>query len=165
MKKLKNLIHISISGIVQSNEKCIIFLSLGELSRDFFSSKYGFNFLNVLIGKSYLSITIDRKTGKAIDTFYSHTESIKKHNGSDIDANFFLNKKNEIISGIIFTEASVDEEYNTENTFLFLNPFAKNKITIKDFKSLIYWKNNKDMEYIPRYKGKNLWYKFKNNIF
>ena len=112
-----------------------------------------------------MSISIDRMTGKAIDTFYSHTENIKKHNGSDIDANFFLNKDNENISGILFTGANIDEDYNAENTFLFLNPFAKNKIRVKDFNSLVYWKSNKDMEYIPRYKGKNLWYKFNNKFF
>lgn len=112
-----------------------------------------------------MSISIDRMTGKAIDTFYSHTENIKKHNGSDIDANFFLNKDNENISGILFTGANIDEEYNTENTFLFMNPFAKNIIRVKDFNSLVYWKTNKNMEYIPRYKGKSLWYKFNNKFF
>ena len=110
-------------------------------------------------------MSIDRITGKVIDTFYTHVENIKKHNGSNIDANFFLNKENENISGILFTCANIDEDYDKSNTFLFLNPFAKKKIKIKDFNRIVYWNSNRNAEYIPRYKGKSLWYKFTNKFF
>ena len=160
MKNLKNSKIILTSGILQKNEPCIIFISLGDISQDFFSDKYGFNFLNVLVGKSHLTLKIDRNTNKLIGSFYSHVENIKKQNGSLINANFFINIDNQHISGILFTDAYMCDLYNKNNTFLFLNPYATNKIKVKDFKDLIYWKSNCAMEYIPRYKGNNLWHNF-----
>ena len=92
-----------------------------------------------------------------IESFYSHVDTIKKHNGSYIDANFFVKKENKHISGIVFSDASVFDLYDCSNTFLFLNPYAENKIKVKDFKNMIYWKVNCKNEYIPRKNGKNLW--------
>ena len=106
-----------------------------------------------------MTLEIDRNTNTVIRSFYSHVETIKKQNGSPIDANFFVDKNNEHISGILFTEAYICDLYNKDNTFLFLNPYAKNKIKVSDFRDLVYWKANHNMEYIPRYKGKNLWHK------
>ena len=107
-----------------------------------------------MIGKGDLSLVIEQKTNKLLDTFYLHTNIIKKHNGSLIDSNFFINNKN--ISGVLFSSVTTNEDYNYKNTFLFLNPFANNRIKIKDFKDIIYWNNNKNHEYIPRCKGKKI---------
>ena len=153
-----------ILGIIKKDEPCIIFISLGDIAQDFLGEKYGFDFLNVLVGKSHLTLRIDRNTNKFIDSYYSHVETIKKQNGSLIDANFFVDVNNKHISGILFTDAYICDLYNKDNTFLFLNPYAINKIKVKDFSNLIYWKANSNMEYIPRYKGKNLWKRFKNNF-
>lgn len=129
--------------------------------KTFFHGEYGFELLNILVGKSHLALKIDSKTNKSIGSYYTHVENIKKQNGSAINANFFVNKKNEHISGIIFTDAYICDLYNKDNTFLFLNPYAINKIKVSDFRDLIYWKENRNMEYIPRYRGKNLWHKIK----
>ena len=153
-----------IPGIVKKYEPCIIFISLGDIAPDFFSGKYGFDFLNVLIGKSHLTLRIDKNSNKLIDSYYSHVEKIKKQNGSLIDANFFTDINNEHISGILFTDAYICDLYNKDNTFLFLNPYANNKVKVKDFSDLIYWKGNSNMEYIPRYRGYNLWNQFKNKF-
>lgn len=150
---------------MKKDEVCIIFISLGDIAQDFFSGKYGFDFLNILIGKSHLTLRIDKNTNKFIDSYYSHVDTIKKQNGSPIDANFFVNADNRHISAILFTDAYICDVYNKENTFLFLNPYAINKVKVKDFNDLIYWKGNNDREYIPRYRGKNLWNQFKNKFY
>ena len=147
-------------GVINSNEPCIIFISLGDIAPDFFSGKYGFDFLNVLIGKSHLTLQLDKDKNEVVESFYSHVQEIRKHNGALIDANFFLNKDNEHISAILFSDACIGELYDKENTFLFVNPYAINKVNVKDFENIVYWRKNSRMEYIPRYKGKNLW----NNI-
>lgn len=146
-------------GIIEEDEKCIIFLSLGELSIDFFSGKYGFDFLDILIGKGNKTIRIDDKTCRGTNTFYLHEAYIYKHNGSEINANFFNAIDNTHISGIIFTDADMNEFYNLKNTYLFINPFADKKINVKDFRNLIYWKKNNKNEYIPRCNGKDYWHK------
>ena len=146
-------------GIIKQNEKCIIFVSLGELYIDFFSGKYGFDFLDILIGKGKKTIRIDSKTSEYKESFYKHEDFIYKHNGKEIDANFFNNKNNTHISGILFTDADMNEFYNSKNTYLFLNPYADKKIKVKDFKNLVYWKINSKNEYIPRYNGKDYWKK------
>lgn len=62
--------------------------------------------------------------------------------------NFFNPKSNNFISAIIYNTASWDEKYSEENTVLFLNPYAKNKITVEDFKNMKCWiYNNKGKEY------------------
>lgn len=153
-----------IIGIVKKDEACIIFISLGDIAQDFFSGKYGFDFLNVLIGKSHLTLRIDKNTNKFIDSYYSHVDTIKKQNGLSIDANFFVNTDNKHVSAILFTDAYICDLYDTNNTFLFVNPYAINKVKVKDFSDLIYWKGNNDMEYIPRYRGNNLWHQFRNKF-
>ena len=149
-------------GVIKSNEPCIIFISLGDIASDFFSGKYGFNFLDILIGKSHLTLQLDKKGNKVVGSFYNHVEEIMKHNGSRIDANFFVNSQNEHISAIIFTDAYIIDKYDNKNTYLFLNPYATNKIKLSDFKNIVYWKANSKLEYIPRYNGKNLWQNIKN---
>ena len=144
-------------GIIGENERCVIFISLGELCIDFFSGKYGVDFLDILIGKGNKTIRIDNKTGNFVETFYKHKEYIYKHNGKKINANFFNSTENIYISGIIFTDADTNEFYSYQNTYLFLNPYANKKIKVKDFKDLIYWKKNNKNEYIPRHNGKDYW--------
>lgn len=146
-------------GIIKKDEKCIIFISLGDIAEDFFSGQYGFELLNVLIGKGQLTLKIDKNTNQFVEGYYRHVDTIKKQNNAHIDANFFINEENQHVSAVLFTDASTCELYDTGNTFLFLNPYATNKVKVKDFPNLVYWRGNKNMEYIPRYKGKNLWNK------
>ena len=79
------------------------------------------------------------------------------HNNKPIDANFLMHGTNKNVSGVIFTSANMNELYTTENTYIFLNPFARNQIKVKDFWDFYYWRVNKNKEYIPRYRRKNLW--------
>jgi len=138
-------------GIIKQNECAIIFISLGELNIEFNAGDYGMNILEVLIGKGCLCITFDRHKEKFVDSYYQHIENIQKNNGKkiiDISANFF-NSENINISGIIFSTAPIYEQYDFNNTFLFLNPFAKNQINVKDFNDIIYWQIIENDEYVP----------------
>lgn len=108
-----------IIGIVKKDDKCIIFVSLGSISQDFFSGTFGFEFLSILIGKGCLALQIDKETNKCIKKEYTHITDIKKYNGSEINANFFVNEKNDHISAIIFTDANICDFYDKNNTFIF----------------------------------------------
>ena len=62
----------------------VLFLFHQEIQlKTFFHGKYGFEILNVLVGKSHLTLKIDKNTNKFIGSFYSHVENIKKQNGSE----------------------------------------------------------------------------------
>lgn len=137
----------------------MIFLGLGNLTYGTFAGKYGFMLNKILFGVGCDVLTFDRKTNKIMGTEYSHNISINNHNGSSIDCNIFINHDYSCVSGILFTFATLDEHYNKDNTFLFINPFSKNKIFANRFKELIYWKSYKKdgvLKYYPRFNGKNL---------
>lgn len=150
--------HI-LDGSIEKNKSYIIFLGLGNLTYGTFAGKYGFILNKILFGVGHDVLSIDRKTNKFIETKYSHNISINNHNGSSIDCNIFTNPDYSCVSGILFTFATLDEHYTKDNTFLFINPFAQNKIFANRFKDLIYWKSYKEVDelkYYPRYNGKNL---------
>lgn len=145
--------------VIKPGEHAILFISLGELNVDFYAGKYGKEFLEVLIGKGPLCYVFDKATKKLIGSYWKHNKYIKKNKGEktvDIDAIFF-NENNSEIAGIILSTASVYEKYDMNNTFLFLNPYAKSPIDTNDFKGIIYWTCNDNNEYIPMKDGKKLW--------
>lgn len=153
--------------VIRSNECPILFLSLGELNVDFHAGTYGVELLEILIGKGPLCLVYDRKNEKFSDIFWKVNDKIKKNNGKelvDISAKFF-NSNNTNISGVLFSTACIYEKYNLNNTFLFLNPYAKNQININDFNDIIYWKCNEKNEYIPMKNQNNLYDDVKPKIF
>lgn len=150
--------HLS-NGIIKQNDPYIVFLALGNLTYGTFTEKYGFMLNKILFGVGHDVLYIDRKTNKYVKMDYSHNIFISNHNGSKIDCNIFVHQDYSCISAILFTTANLDEHYTRDNTFLFINPYAKNKIFANRFSNLIYWKSYKEIDgikYYPRYKGINL---------
>ena len=150
--------HIS-DNVINPDKPYIVFLSLGNLTYGTFAGKYGFILNKILFGVGHDVLYIDRKTNKYVKTEYSHNIAINNHNGSKIDCNIFINQEYSCISAILFTTANLDEHYTHNNTFLFINPYAKNKIFAKRFNNMIYWKSHTEVDgikYYPRYNGKNL---------
>lgn len=147
------------NGSIDANSPYIIFLGLGNLTYGMFTGTFGFVLNKILFGVGHDVLLINRKTNKVEKMEYSHNSFIQKYNGKDIDCNIFCNKDYECISAIIFSTASLEDNYNKSNTFLFINPYAKNKIKVNKFPNVIYWKAQKENGgyiYLPRYNGKNL---------
>lgn len=159
--------HID-KGIIKRDEAYIIFISLGNLAYKAKIGVYGFDLNKILLGVGHLQIELDKNTLRPIRKRYAYNDSIIKHNNAEINCNIFKDKKYDCISAIIFTDAILDEYYTNKNTFLFINPIAKNKIFANRFKELVYWKSQNKGEklyYFPRYKGINLNDKLSNQFF
>ena len=166
-KKDEKIVDYIKRNIIKSDECPIIFISLGQMNIDFNSGVYGSEILEVLIGRGSLSYVFDMEKNKFIYAYWQKNETIKKNKGTelvDIPAIFF-NNNNVYISGILFSTANIYEEYNVDNTFLFLNPYAKNVIDENEFKDIIYWKCKENNEYIPMKNNKDLSDNLKPNIF
>lgn len=123
--------HI-LDGKIKKRNPYMIFLGLGNLTYGTFAGKYGFMLNKILFGVGCDVLTFDRKTNKIMGTEYSHNISINNHNGSSIDCNIFINHDYSCVSGILFTFATLDEHYNKDNTFLFINPFSKGCVQLYD---------------------------------
>lgn len=147
--------HIS-NGTLHPDKPYIIFLGLGALATEMFCESEGFAFLGFLLGKGNPTLSINAKTGKLQNTGYSFRQWIHNHNNAEIDANIFCAKDYQCISGVIISSAVLGETYTPENTWLFINPFAKQKIVKKDFWGIHYWAVNKDMSYSAKCKGRSL---------
>jgi len=137
------------------NKPYIIFLSPGSLTHEWFEGNHGMALTDILFGRGNKTLIFDTTTNQIISSGYSHNESIIKHNGKILDCNLFLNNKFKCVSAILLTTA-LGEKYTNENTFLFINPFAQQKIHESSFPGLIYWKANKKGNYAPYRKGRVL---------
>ncbi|MBR5126391.1 MAG: hypothetical protein IKU68_06620 [Oscillospiraceae bacterium] len=146
--------HIS-KNTISANKPYIIFLGLGELSYDMLCGNFGIDLTGVLLGKGCPTITINGE-GKVTGRGYTHNESFPKYNGAAINCNLFCREEFRCVSGVIFTDAALYDEYTTKNTWLFINPFATTKIRKKDFAGMVYWSANKNSDYFPRRNGKRL---------
>ena len=146
--------HIA-KNTIPASKPYIIFLGLGELSYDMLCGNYGIDLTGVLLGKGCPTFTINGE-GKVTDRGYTHNESFPKYNGAPIDCNLFCREEFRCISGIIFTDAALFDDYTTQNTWLFINPFAASKIRKKDFRGMVYWSADKCGNYFPRRRGKRL---------
>lgn len=160
--------HIA-NGTIKVNEPYVVFLSSGDLREGSFFNSFGFTLNKILLGVGHEKIVFDAQNNKVIDSFYEHKDVIYNHNNSEICSNIFGTLEYECLSGVLFTTASLDEHYTKDNTFLFINPFAKNKICANKFSDIIYWNKYKNPDgklvYYPRYKGKNLNDKLKHKFF
>ena len=142
-------------GTVCAAKPYLIFLGLGALSLDMFAGSYGIELTGVLFGKGAPTITIDGH-GNVISRGYFHNHSFLKYTGSPIDCNLFCTEEFRCVSGIIFSDADLYDEYTTQNTWLFINPFADVKIHKKDFSGMIYWSADGNGDYTPRHKGRRV---------
>lgn len=84
---------------------------------------------------------------------YSFIPKIKNNNDSTVNTNIFADKSYSNISAVIISTATLEDDYKSNNVVIFTNPLAKNKIKITDFNNFLYWKINKNLEYIPRING------------
>ena len=111
-----------------------------------FLDRFAFEFNKILFGIGFKRLYIREE--KVIGKDYSHNAYIFKHNGSEIECNYFNTAKYAFLSAIIFSAAPLEQVYGKENTFLFINPHSKHKIKVNDFRGITFWKKVKD-EYAP----------------
>lgn len=137
---------------ISPDKPYLVFIGLGSLAIEMFTGDYGMELTGVLLGKGKPTITIDGD-GKVIGCGYSHNETFLKYNGASLDCNIFCRPKFQCISGVFFSEATLCDDYNTKNTWLFLNPFSNAKVCKKDFPGIVYWSADKNGKYQPRRRG------------
>lgn len=141
--------------VIDDRKPFCVFVSLGCLRESWCGGILCKEATRFLAGRGNPAVSFDKETGKLIGgVTYGYTPIIQNNNSADVITNFFGNNDNNIISAVIITTAQLDELYSENNTVLFTNPFAKNKIKVSDFNRIPYWKMNKDMEYVPRISGK-----------
>ena len=138
---------------IPTDKPYIIFLGLGSLANEMFAEDNGFALTSILFGRGNPQIIINSKTGAVVDSGYSHNFKINKWNGSAIDCNVFCSQDYCCVSAILFTDADLFTPYSSNNTFLFINPFADVRVLKKDFKGLVYWSANPDETYSARRNG------------
>lgn len=99
---------------------------------------------------------VDPSTGDLRNNGYAHEKFLRKYNGAMLDCNIFMNSAYNCVSGIIVSAADLSEEYSTENTWMFINPFANKRIKKKDFGGMVYW-DKTAQEYCPRRKYRRIY--------
>ena len=127
------------NGSMDSQKPYLVFLGLGPLSLEMHTGNNGVEFTGVLFGKGNPEILIDNKTGEIVGTDYSHEDVLIKWNGAELNCNIFQCQEYQCVSAILLSKADLYEPYTIHNTWLFINPFAYNKVTKKDFNGMIYW--------------------------
>ena len=140
--------HIA-AGTMSATLPYIIFLGLGSLFQEMMidPKMNGIELTGVLLGKGNPTITINSKTQEIIGQGYAFRPRIEKWNHQLIDSAIFCNPEYAGVSGVLFNSTDLSEEYTNQNTWLFINPYAINKITKKDFRNITYWAADKDMMY------------------
>ena len=133
----------------------LVFLGLGELAPDMLGDDYGADLLGALMGKGAPKLKIS-ENGSTIDWSYVHRDTISKFNGASIKSNLFALTAYGIVSGIIFSDTGLFEEYTCKNTWLFLNPSATVQVVKKDFDGMVYWSADSSGQCIPQYGEKQI---------
>lgn len=144
-------------NVISKEKPYCIFINLGSLAQEWFPGKLCNEATRFLVGRGHPMITIDKTTGKQVGGItYGHIPYIKNNNSADVICNFFGDVKNCVISAVIVTTAELNDRYSKDNVVIFTNPLANNKIMLKDFKNIPYWKVNDNQEYVPRISGRRL---------
>ncbi len=88
------------------------------------------NIVKAVLPFGEFKIVVNGDTEKIINSGYSHRDIINTQKGSPVETNIFLQKKYEGISGILFSNMSIEAVLKNEgNDFIFVhNPMAKNHI-------------------------------------
>lgn len=126
-------------GDIDQNSPYIIFLGLGALAREIFSGDFGIEYTSILYGKGNPTLSINSNAGRISHIGYTHNNELINHNGAKINCNIYATDEYRHISGIMISDADLDDEYTTENTWLFINPNADIKINPIDFPHVVYW--------------------------
>lgn len=147
---------------IDSTKPYVIFIGLGNLTYYMKNYNYGFELNKILCGVSHPYFTYCRETNSFSGLNYSYTSqiTIEKYDKNniprtvEIPTNYFCTPDKSCISAIIYSNANLESIYDETNTFIFLNPYAKNKMKIRNFKNLYYWKIDKEGNYVLRKNGK-----------
>lgn len=155
-KKKKHENHLKRYQELINSPYCI-FINMGSLSQEWFPGEYFSDANRFLVGRGFIQIQIDSITGKQIGSSgYTYEPSIVNHNDAQINMNVFGDPDNSMISAIILCDADLSERYTSQNNVIFINPYAKNQLMVKDFRNFIYWRANHNNEYIPRRNGRRV---------
>lgn len=154
---LQNKVHFyqkHLDRSIPGGQPYVIFLSPGYLTYEWFEEEYGAALTEILLGRGQPTITINVETGKVVASGYAHENSLPKYNGAAINCNLFCSPDFKCVSGVLLA-AAPDERYTMDNTFLFLNPFAENRLPPSAFQGLVYWDSTSDgTKYCPWHDGK-----------
>lgn len=140
----------------KENEPFVIWIGAGELADKCIFGACGEILLDILFG---MEIPIVDYSSEPPRLYSLLDKKIKSNKDNNIDLGYFSNEKKESISkhiyesisGIIFSTGGLRDLYTTDNTFLFINPFAgeNKKITAEDFSgTLIGAWQDKNGEYV-----------------
>lgn len=121
-EKKKQFMEQLIEGIISEADILIVFLGMGSLEKGYAPLHYN----------AFGNEVVYRKA------FRSHIPEQSIDSGSDYRG-VFLKPDYAIISGMLFSTCNIDEYYTLDNTTLHLNPHAKNRIIISDFRDFVYW--------------------------
>jgi len=141
-------------GTHDSKSPFLIFLNLGSLINSWFPLEFCKEANRVLVGMGNQVILYDSSNEHIENIIHDHVLSIENNSRAEVNMNFFNPEKNTGISAVIITTANLEDLYSKENVYIFINPYAKNRINISDFKGMRYWKANESSEYIPRINGR-----------
>ena len=147
--------HIK-NGTLSKNLPYIVFLGLGSLAYELFLDDYGIEFTSILYGKGNPTLFVNLDSGHALGNGFSYKRTMLNHNNAEINCTLFSSAEYRSISGIIISDATLDEEYTQENTWFFLNPNAHIKINPEHFHNIIYWDKYNETEYGPYRNGEKL---------
>lgn len=149
----KHFYYNHVGKSITPDSPYIIFLSPGMLMWEWFPEKNGIALTDVLLGRGNPSITINNTTGEIVASGYSHMATFTKWNGEKLNSSLFYDPGFGCVSGILLAIESM-EPYTTENTFLFINPFATIPVSPSVFGDIIYWAGGDDNIYRAYKKGK-----------
>ena len=135
-----------LENCIPAGKPYLIFLSPGRLMYNWVAEEYGMALTDILFGRGNPTIIVNEITGEVVGRGYSHTTSFKKNNGAEISSNLFCSAEFKCVSGIVLA-CGMKEEYTSENTFLFVNPFANNPIEPSIFVNIPTWDANSNGEY------------------
>lgn len=94
------------------------------------------------------TVTINHQTGEIVSKNYAYRPNIEKKSGTKISTTTFLGSEYSVISGILYSNASVYNLNDTKNDFVFLhNPNALNPLSKGWFKvGREYWVENENFK-------------------
>ncbi len=146
LKNKTDFYYKHVGKSIPDNAPYIILLSPGILRYGWFEEEYGMALSEVTLGRGNPTLYFDRKTGKYVSSDYSHTDSFKKWNNADIDSNYFLDRRNGCVSGIMLA-TEILQNYSVDDVFLHLNPYAANLVDPLEFGDMVYWTKNQQGRY------------------
>lgn len=120
---------------IESEKPYIIFVGLGNLTYGMFNEKYGFEMAKILYG----------------DDYFKNDELVIIKNNKElgeievsIPIGLFKHEEYQCVSAVIYSTANLESRYTKENTYIFLNPYAKVEMDVSKFKDIVYWEKSEN---------------------